>query len=366
VKNSMRQTIDDVISVAIDMGWTAAGHKPGEKITRSPHDKPPTLYAPPPNNRVSVVFPTGSQLRESALLAACRKIVRYADPTKRAIVLARALQTSDPMFSEHAAQVLQRVSFDLAPIAPPGDEPKPKPPAKSIAQPITQPATQPAASKFRTVISERPWLAHRGTGVDGKTPGRRYASAVVIERTWSDGAVDYACAASNCDYTQPLPQSVARHYAGRARSQTPDGHAVTGSAAQAQTVRDPEYVEPLSRRRQKSVQSLTQRLLKALERIADRDELTDVELADRLAEMLVPVDGQMDIHAPAQPLTDAEILMRIRNLLDRGEYLALRHMHDEALERVTKLESSLEQNQAALQAANDRWQALQALIVGEG
>src|SRR6478736_2170532 len=39
-----------------------------------------------------------------------------------------------------------------------------------------------------------------------------YPSQATLERTWSDGSVDYACAWEGCDYTADKPRSTSSHY----------------------------------------------------------------------------------------------------------------------------------------------------------
>lgn len=61
------------------------------------------------------------------------------------------------------------------------------------------------------LLSEGPWMAHRGGTKNNSGGGYVYPSSTVIERYWTDGTVDYAC--TGCDYTSAKPRGVSAHYA---------------------------------------------------------------------------------------------------------------------------------------------------------
>lgn len=63
----------------------------------------------------------------------------------------------------------------------------------------------------RTIVSEKPWMAARSIQADG---AHLYPSEAVVQREWSDEAIDYVCAHAGCEWASDNARSVASHYAG--------------------------------------------------------------------------------------------------------------------------------------------------------
>lgn len=134
----------------------------------------------------------------------------------------------------------------------------------------------------RTVVKSEPWKATR---VVGSTGAQLYDSDAVVQRTWSDGAIDYAC--PRCDYSSGVARSVASHFGAahsRGKGKQPQGEIVAI---------DPErHYNPTERlvkaltaylREQEELDSLEEQAVAALRWFHLRPDLGDPE--ERTREM---------------------------------------------------------------------------------
>jgi hypothetical protein len=229
-----------------------------------------------------------------------------------------------------------------------------------IREPEPEPEPRPAAP---TIVRESPWMARLRAGTEGVSSGKRYASHAVLERLWSDNHTDYVCAQAGCSVESDDPNFIANHYA---RSKDHEHKWVKSGVrpAAVMQVEDPDYTQPSGARRQQRVEALAKRIAKIIAAVHGGGNSDPDYLAVRIAEELTPDHEATDV-ATGRPLTDQEILDRIRRLLDRGEYLRLEDQLCEALEKVNNLSEQLAQEHASRQRAVDRWQALQAIVLGE-
>lgn len=160
----------------------------------------------------------------------------------------------------------------------------------------------------RHITVERPWMAHKAPGRGG---GTLYPSKVTIERLWSDGTVDYRCAADGCDYVNAYPRSVSRHYG---RTHSAKGiREITNPVA----VIDPTYTEKVT----EHAYTPTQRLLDALMAVlAESDGMNRLDLATAI---LTWMHDRPDIEhitrEPVEPEGDAAILYKIRMLVGQPD-----------------------------------------------
>lgn len=67
-----------------------------------------------------------------------------------------------------------------------------------------------------TVVSERHPITPSALRIHGRNAKPSHA---VIERTWSDGSIDYACAAAECDVTAEKLRSISNHYGAKHKDQ---------------------------------------------------------------------------------------------------------------------------------------------------
>lgn len=364
-----------------DLGWTTT--EPRRGSTR----KGLVLHAPPPYANVSIALPPNGNLRDTSNKQICRKLLRYADPLKRVTVLASYKIADLPFTADDLAPYVSVLgepvekarrhgssgsgNATVLSLPAPASEHRPLPLAKDApptaaprvqvpkpAPPASKPA--PAAPPGKTLISERPWLAHHGLGSKGV--GLSYESLCVIERRWSDGSIDYRCASTTkCDYEHKAPRSVARHYGA---SVTAGKHPKIGKHPRRdQLLVDSSYNEPAwTRPVTDRVDRLRREIHRALAKIWD--QLHDVhdrdDLATRLAEVMVEARGEHDPEHH-EPLTPEQTIERIRRLVDDGSYAR-------QIAQVTDTQAQLAAMQVQLvhaQALADKWVALQDIMRAE-
>lgn len=336
-----QERINQMLALAAVAGWSKQDRKNGG----------PILHAPPPYERERIVMPPADQMRGSWFVTNVRKIIRYGNRQAVTSEIASIVSTNPTgdvaqWLSQPNSELAQML--DLAPATLPDGRhvltgvTKPEP---AEAQTPVEHRPLPRMEPPPQVVSERPWHAHKGPGERG---GRVYESAAVIERRWSDGTVDYRCAWEGCDYTSPIPRSVARHYGGR------KDHVVVAEPGPEHL--DPEYTQPLTERRTKRVMSLSAKIAVALSRIDGWQGMPEEEVARKLAEVMVP-EGEDADSVGALPLTDAEVLHRIRSLVDRGEYVSLARQNDDLTDEVAKLRAREAELSTAVEAEQARVEA---------
>lgn len=193
----------------------------------------------------------------------------------------------------------------------------------------------------RTVLTEKPWLARKSPNKHG---GTLYESAAVTERTYSDGTVDYACS-TRCGYESDNARSVAAHYG---KAHTIKGEGTPADEAVKNTVPGVDYTEPDTTRYKP-----TERLVHALAAfLADLPDLSAMSADDLAVAFLTWANDRPDLDGiekqPPRPLTDTEIVARIRTLVGQPLAIELDRTRDalaSALERVEAL--TAERNEIA-------------------
>jgi hypothetical protein len=201
-----------------------------------------------------------------------------------------------------------------------------------------EPST-PASKDQRQVISRRQWLA-RETGSRGGS-GLMYASPYVDVVVFSDGTEEYECRQCH-EWRSNNPRSVAAH---SSKAHGP----ITFEKTLVPTT---EYETSGVTRGQSPARRLANDIISALDTVDNWQQLDRMELAVTLAEAMVSARPD---RAPAEPLTDAEVLQRITSLLDRGQTASLHRqvetmaealraaqaMAAEAQERADKTEANM-------------------------
>ena len=207
---------------------------------------------------------------------------------------------------------------------------------------LTTPIEAIIAPTEPVVVSEKPHLAKRNDKIGGALV---YPSKSVIEQTWSDGRITYRC--TMCDYggrDQFSSRSVSSHYAGlhsRGKGRQPQeaGLEIPVSIPAAYTKTHHTY-NPSDR--------LVQALADALRAVLNQPEVSPEEAA---IEALVWLHDRPDLGDPEDrmrdPLTDEQIVSRIRGLVDGGRYAALET-------QISLLQTALEQKNAEYEVANER------------
>lgn len=181
--------------------------------------------------------------------------------------------------------------------------------AKHLEADMAELAVEPPSAIYavpdRTVVRSEPWHAHKAPSPTG---GTKYRSEAVVERQWSDGAVDYLCALEGCGYTSDVARSVSSHYA--AHTRRGDTRPASGAAV-VDLVPGLDYVEHLTSREYQP----TDRLLDAL--TAFLDEMGTMETRDLARAFLTWAHERPDlepVEREPRTLTAEEIVERIRLL----------------------------------------------------
>lgn len=204
----------------------------------------------------------------------------------------------------------------------------------------------------RTVVEIGPWMARNSMSSKG---GMLYPSSAVTERHWSDDTVDYVCPSPGCGYESDKPRSVANHFG--AKHSTEDTNA---ESARRSRFLDPQTTWEVNPRRDAAIHRLTHEIAAAMAAGATTPE----ELAKAIVLERIRVRGS-HAEVEVETLTDTDILMRIRRLVDTGQLAAME----------TEVEN-LSAEKAALEAENvrlsqeagtyrGRWTALRDIITDE-
>lgn len=217
--------------------------------------------------------------------------------------------------------------------------------------------TRPAviARQEATEVARIPWLAKGGLneGVGEGHEGRVWEHPYVEQVTYSDGRVEFECA-------------ICHEFAGRT------GKSAATHVGKAHPEREPvekslrvitDYPEPSYHRHVHSSPRLRADLLSALDAIGETwHSLSREELARKIEEYIVENRPE---RAPAEPLTDTEVLARIAALVDRGEFDHLRRQVEslttQVVEITTQRDDALSQQAMAQQQADRERSNLTAL-----
>jgi len=292
-----------IIETAHQFGWTGRVTTKGHYLMRAPDGLAitvPSKLDGRPRSEKNTIAPFRKWLREhsphaTAIMDSVADVIVDAGPEEfvtdsivDAIVVAKAARVS------HAAMDYDARTY-RATLPTPTEEP---------AMPTPPVSTDPA----RRTFTVSPWLAKKSPNRFG---GTLYPSPTTLQRTWSDGDVDYACALDGCGYTSDKPVSVARHYGA--------AHTRSGETAPAHTdevVPGVDYTEPQNTRDGDYVPS--DRLVEALAEWLRRTNL-NVSPPELAALFLTWAHERPDLadveHRQPEPMTDADILGRIRALV---------------------------------------------------
>lgn len=322
-----------------------------------------------PDGSVHFTIPGGANVNENRLKGWYSKLFRYGDQLRVA-----ALRSHTDEWERHAragtllqhiqkqmndnprlVQIATGMEFpglgdELISYGPPEPEPKPE----STADPC--PPTP-------VIVNQRPWLARHSSG---ETGGRVYPSRTVIERKWSDGALDYKCALEGCEYTDPVPQTVASHY--RASNDHPMVEPPTAEELMRTEPWVPRKSSPADR-----MQRLARELAWALEQVGGTDgpAVADGLLAEQLAEVIVRErDRKRQTEEEERgPLTADQVIERIRRLVDDGSYYRAvtreRELEDQVLAAQVEAQECRDAAETALartRQVEQDWNALLELL----
>jgi hypothetical protein len=273
------------ICSAVDLGWKLL-------VTNRGHC---TLIAPPPNDHVRINL---SQRKDDGPMNRIqKKLLKYATPELVDEAEAKAHESAaDPSLDPKALAEAER----------------------QRAEYLAAQEAEPEQAEAVYLVSEGPMLARKNTK-------QAYASQIATERHWSDGTTDYQC--TLCDFTGTKPTSMGSHW--RRHVLRGEADRVGPGGSQGPLVDIPE-VEPAYTRthtpREDRVAALARHLAVHLKSYDDLSSMDPDVLAERLASEALTWSHEQSsskglLAAEREPLTDAEMLDRIRTMLDNGLYL---------------------------------------------
>ncbi len=316
----------DFLEQAAALGWRIMLNSTNTSITLVPYDNGPKKIHLSSRNK-----------NKGALRKHIKTLVRFADPA--CIAVADELAASDSIPEEAKSLLLQlhgleQLGRDGGVIQMHDDEEettkkdqrrqaKREAAAALEAQieakkeqtmPAVPPPTQVAerVAQERRIVSERPTLMHHTIGQRG---GRSYPSQTTNERHYSDGTVEFVCRC--CGETSENRRAFGgAHWAMHVRKG--EAEAVDYNENLKNLVDDPNYTEPAWTRKATLREKRTIELKNLLDGL-DLATITAEDLAKEIMEFLGD-NGTGGGGGKAEPLTDSQVLDRIRTLVDRGTY----------------------------------------------
>jgi hypothetical protein len=283
-----------------------------------------------------------------------KDLVKFGEPTKVALV-AEGLASSDPGVLSAVTAVLDTLTDEPVDERPEPHTVKSDPVVDKIVDKMYAEEPDPAE---RHIVDRRPMLAMAGSRKGSAKKASAYQSETTIERRWSDGTVDYACAYDGCDYTNTDRLSPSRHYAnmhrkGQGRAKSPETF-----TAEVPDAREYHYQPRDSR-----VAALAEVIAQMM-----KEGITDPEKIAETALKWVheQTDGATDHAAEREPMTPEEIVSRIRTLLDDGTMFALETQVREKADEVVALTRLVEAAEAKAEQARGNLRALRELVADLG
>ena len=188
------------------------------------------------------------------------------------------------------------------------------PPAPHVEVPAVSETPEQIVEGATQEYELKPWLAKR-FGRKGAVTERFYESQHVMERTWRDGHVDYVCSTMGCGYDSDSPNAVAKH---SGRKHGPKDKPDQTFDMPATPPKFPRHVaEHEYSPHEDRLDALTRYLMEKWSG-AELDTEEDFRLMAKNA--LTWQHEQRKAGDPGEPLTDAELVARIRGLVDQGVY----------------------------------------------
>lgn len=301
LRRSLGQDATDFIAMALALGWQVSRRGAGSNASVN-------LIAPgdPTPKRLHL---SGKNKGKGSLDSMVKTLIRYAHPDQvRAVVEANE---HDPAMRKRIERniLIRGALEDIAEMDENVQETEPE--VEVPAEPAPEPPAPEKPKRF--IVSERPALMHYSLTGKG---GRSYPSKTAIERRWSDGQVDYACAVPTCDATSENKRSFGgQHWAMHVRNG--EATPVDREEIRNSLVDDPTYTEPSHTRVQVSPKDLILGILGEYDLATIDPEF----LAEQLAKRLFP-EPQEDRgpSTPQEPLTAEQMIDRIRRMIDNGHY----------------------------------------------
>lgn len=323
------------LMLGLDLGWEATVMHNGSLRLSIDHD----------GRAVAVNLPSNqTSIKEGVARSWLRKVIRYGDPMKMELLTTAYQNLNSPDSAERAsAEAYVRGLHSSGIQKNPGllarmikvegggtvadyAETVLEREIDEVTAEVTRemdalvgagppvPDPDPAAERVPHVVKVKPWMAkHSISGSQART----YESKAVLERKWSDGSADYQC--SLCDYTNAEARSVSAHY-GKSHPEQP------ATPAYEEVMVNPGAHWTPTERQQGRIRRLANEMQAASEALGG--EMTAYECAQWIVQHR---DEARDKHLEDEgtPLTNDQVVARIRSLVDGGVYADLLARLDE-------------------------------------
>ena len=297
----------------------------------------------------SMEIPTNSNLNVNVFRSKIRTILRHRDLsiTTPPLVMVGAIIDTFKVDKSHAT-LLRKLANEVKPVSNGKVSAAPFAPTTAEKYPVsklpTAEDTMTIDPTVRKITKVEPWSAHSRTNRNGVT--QTYPSKAVMERTWSDGVIDYACQWEGCSYTHESPQSTAHHFAAHRRGSGKDLQAPSDGV-------DPTWT-PQKRARVARLRTEIDGALDAAH--AEGIDFTVVDEAQWIAEWIIehrvePLSSEGG--GAERELTAEELLDRIAALASRGRTPMLR-------QQIDSLNAAVEGYMSQLDEANQKTAAAEA------
>lgn len=376
IPSGFNSTARDTMRLGVSLGWKLL-------VTNGGHC---TLIAPPPNERITINV---SQRKSDGPVKGIRaKLHKYASPylavaddgSNVVSSAQRALANEDRAAAKRAAEAKKKYEADqeaakqAAVAAADGamDSVRTEPAFISADEDLVLPDDEPvrheppteADRAARTIVRTGPMISRKGSR-------RGYTSEVATEREWSDGTIEYVCSVVDCTSGPDGGPYVTENRLGvgpHRKVHLHSGEVERFDQSKALSLDVPE-VEPAYTKtytpRDDRLRSLALALLGKL--IALGPDLTDNEKADALAAVALEWSHErtgLGLGTSGEPLTDEQVLARIRSLVDNGLYQ--RQADEAAALRAEKvaLEERATAAEAAAEAAREETQRVRSDVGG--
>lgn len=315
----------DLIALAVVLGWKCHLTTDNSVTIIAPGNPSPKKYHFGLNGRASV---NHNRIK--------RDLKKFADPERLALALTAGVAGDD--VGRAASQILSEALN-----AKPGDQmvdqrpkPEPKPTPKVLAKRKVPVSSE--SEPERRIVSEQPMMAKAAEG-------RGYESKVAIERTWSDGSIDYKCV--DCDYTTPKRLSIRGH---RTRSD----HQKRGADAPRIRAEVPNAAQ--YRPNKNRVAALAEALAEAM-----KNGMTDPEAIAQEALTWVHEQSKKGTQYAdeREPLTAEDTLARIKMLLDDGTQVTAITERDE---KIAELQAQVDHTEEQASKLQERVEELESFV----
>lgn len=215
--------------------------------------------------------------------------------------------------------------------------------AKRAAEQAKKEVDMPAPeSKTVTLVHEGPMMARSGN------LGERYASDIATQKEWSDGSITYHCV--RCDYEGDRPRSMGSHWRKHTNEDARNIGGHRGMTVQIEGDDGPAY-QPKEER----LAALASALAETIK--SGQIEWQDADVAARqLALSCLAWDNSRRSRSEPgirEPLSDGDVLNRIRSLVDNGLYQSQQDRIEAMQVELTDAMERADEAERLAKAAND-------------